>query len=77
MQPDRGMRIGSSRRAGKYLCLAMSVQTCVKNLATVCSAFTVFTEDTCTSSTASAGTRYHQDACSKESVDVCTHCQPF
>ncbi len=47
---------------GSYLCLAMSVHTCAKNLATVCSAFTVFREETRTSSTASAGTKYHHDA---------------
>ena len=41
----------------------MSRQTCAKNRATVCSAFTVFRADTRTSSRPSAGTTYHQDAC--------------
>ena len=58
---------------GSYLCLAMSVHTCAKNLATVCSAFTVFREETRTSSIASVGTRYHHDAYSMQLVDV--HCR--
>ena len=51
---------------GHHLCLAMSVQTWAQNLATVCSAFAVFRDDTRTSSRASAGTTYHQDACNTD-----------
>ena len=48
---------------GHHLCRAMSVQTWARKLATVCSALAVFRDDTRTSSRASAGTIYHQDAC--------------
>ena len=51
---------------GHHLCRAMSVQTWAQNLATVCSALAVFRDDTRTSSRASAGTTYHQDACSAD-----------
>ncbi len=64
---------------GRHLWRAMSAQTCVKNLMKVCRALKVFRDDTRTSSTASACTRYHHDACQNTTASECNQqpCQQW